>query len=301
MVIKKLPPPLTEEERMHRYGYREVPKKRPDGSIEYQRVALTLDDLLHPQMGDFAVLSSVHDLETTYLAWVFRSRLAHDPHSLVLHDCGVFWDVPPLRHHSPDISVIFNVREQKVNWSSFDVQEEKTRPTIIIEVVSPDYRENDVVTKVQHYHLARVPFYYIVDHESHDDPPVLIGYQWTRQKYVHLSPNKDGRFWLDSIGVWLGIDDGKVVCFDGVTGERLGDYTEISAALKEAQELAKAEAKRADEEKQRANDETKRADDETKRADDETKRADDEHRKRLHLEADLNALKEKLRILEGNG
>jgi colicin import membrane protein len=280
MATKTLPPPLTAEERMHRYGYREVPKKRLDGSIEFERIALTLDDLLHPQMGDVAMLSSVPDLETGYLSSVFRSRLAHDPQALVLHDCGVYWDVPSLRHHSPDISVIFNVREQKPNWTGFHVDEEGTRPTIIIEVVSPDYRVNDVETKVNQYHQARVPFYYIVDRESHDEPPTVIGYEWTEQEFVLLSPNEDGRFWLDHVGVWLGIDDGKVACFDGMTGIRLGDYTEISEALREAQ---------------------KRADDEAKRADDEAKRADDEYRKRLHLEADLNALKEKLRMLEGNG
>jgi colicin import membrane protein len=279
MVIKTLPPPLTEAERMERYGYREIPMKRPDGSTEYRRVALTLDDLLHPQMGDVAVLSNIHDLETTYLATVFRSCLAHDPRALVLRDCGVYWDVPPLRHHSPDVSVIFNVHEPKAFRAGFHVAAEGTRPTIIIEVVSPDYRQNDVETKVVHYHTARVPFYYIVDRESPDDPAGLIGYEWARQEYVPLSPNADGRFWLDSIGVWLGIEDGKVACFDGAAGKRLGDYTEISEALQKAELLAKAAEKCAKAAEKRAKAAEKRA---------------------AEVEAELNALKEKLRTPPGS-
>ncbi len=287
MVIKTLPPPLTEEERMVRYGYREIPMKRPDGSVEFRRVALTLDDLLHPQMGDVAVLSTVHDLETNYLASVFRSRLRHDAHALVLHDCGVYWNVPPLRHHSPDISVIFNVREPKTFRAGFHVADEGTLPTIIIEVVSPDYRNNDVITKVEQYHTAGVPFYYIVDHESLDDPASLIGYEWTPQEFVLLSPNADGRFLLDRIGVWLGVEDGKVACFDTGTGKRLGDYTEIDEALQKSEAHAEAADRRAEAADRRA-----------KAA---NKRAADERRQRLEVDAELNALKEKLQMPPGSG
>ncbi len=71
MVMKTTP--LTAEERMQRYGYRQIPEVQADGKTEYRRVALTLEDLLHPQMGDVAVLSSVNNLETNYLASVFRT------------------------------------------------------------------------------------------------------------------------------------------------------------------------------------------------------------------------------------
>ena len=291
---------------MHRYGYREVPRTLPDGRTVRERVPLTLEDLLHPQMGDVAVESSVHDLERGYLSSVFRSRLANDPHALVLSDCGVFWDVPDIGHHSPDVSVIFGVRQQRVNWSSFNVPQEETRPTIIVEIVSPDSRVNDVVTKVRHYHLARVPFYFIVDRESHDEPPRLIGYRWTPQEYEVLVANDDGRFLLASVGVWLGIEDGRVACFDGTTDARLGDYTEVSRELAEMSQRAEEEEKarrqaqrRADREAERANAEAERANAEAERANAVGIQAENERKLREQSEVENQALRDELRKLRG--
>src|SRR5947209_6601157 len=47
-------PPLTEEDRINRYGYRLIPRLLPNGRTDFDRVGLTLEDLLHPQMGDVA-------------------------------------------------------------------------------------------------------------------------------------------------------------------------------------------------------------------------------------------------------
>ncbi len=315
-------PPLTEEERIRRYGYRDIPRKLPDGRTVYDRVGLTLDDLLHPQMGDVAVESNVHDLERGYLASVFRSRTARDPHALILSDTGVKWDDPRLRHHSPDVSAIFGVRQQRPNWTMFNVKEEGTRPSVIVEIVSPDSRSNDVDTKMKQYHQARVPLYFIVDRQAQDDPPQLRGYRWTPQEYEELTPNDDGRFWIEPLGIWIGVEEGKVACFDGKTGERLGDYTEVSKELEEVRvradaeaeraeaeakraeteaKRAEAEAKRAEAEAKRAETEAKRAETEAKRAEAEAKRADDEQRLRRQLEAELQSLRDQLKKPRTNG
>ncbi len=206
-----------------------------------------------------------------------------------------------LGHHSPDISVIFNVREQKVNWTSFDVTEEGTRPTIIVEVVSPDYRVNDVVTKVSHYHLAGVPFYFIVDHQEADDPAKLLGYRRAEEGFMPLAADGKGRFWLDSIGVWMGVEDGRVACYDGQTEERLGNYTEISEALEEMSERAEAEAKRAANALRRARTSARRAEVEKQRADREAVRADEERRQRIELEQQIQALKAEIALSHTNG
>jgi hypothetical protein len=74
-----------------RYGWRHVPVKNAKGRVtNYVEVPLTREDVLHPQEGDHIVNSDVHDDDRWYLKYVFRNRLSHDPHALVLSDCGVY-------------------------------------------------------------------------------------------------------------------------------------------------------------------------------------------------------------------
>src|SRR5437660_1491960 len=145
-----------------RYGWRYVRRDLPDGGVDWDQVPLTLEDVLHPQMGDVQVLSRSHGNDCNYLKDVFEARLAGDPSAVVLADTGVKWDVPELRHHSPDVAVILGVRQQR-DWGMFEVAEEGVRPALIVEVTSPASRVNDVVTKVDHYYRAGVPHYVIVD------------------------------------------------------------------------------------------------------------------------------------------
>ena len=116
-----------------RYGYRDVQKKLPDGTVDWVRVPLTLEDVLHPRFGDVHVLTSAHNRDCRYLDSVLNAWLADDPVALVLADVGVYWDDPRLKHHSPDIAVIFGVRRRQ-DWESFHVKKEKVRPALIVEI-----------------------------------------------------------------------------------------------------------------------------------------------------------------------
>lgn len=224
------------------YGWRDIPMETPDGKTTMLRVPLTLEDCLHPQMGDVIVESSLHERILTYLASVFRARLSDDPHALVLSDAGVYWDDPSIGHHSPDIAVIFGVREQRNDWTSFYVAEQNTRPTLIIEVVSSNTRENDVGTKVDQYHRVRVPMYVIIDRVDGDWN--LVGYRWTPSEYVPMPTAKNGRLWLEPVGVWLGLTEVGVALYEA-SGREIGDYAKLS-------EERDAEADRADAERVRA-------------------------------------------------
>ncbi|HZW32357.1 MAG TPA: hypothetical protein VFF52_16710 [Isosphaeraceae bacterium] len=82
-----------------RYGYREVRRKLPDGRVRGKRVPLTLADVLHPRFGDVHVLTDPHTDDRTYLRDVHKARYAEDDSVAVFSDCGIFWDVPRLRHH----------------------------------------------------------------------------------------------------------------------------------------------------------------------------------------------------------
>jgi colicin import membrane protein len=69
-----------------------------------------------------------------------------------------------------------------------------------------------------------------------DDP-----YRLTPDGYVALAP--DGRGWisLEPAGIWFGIRDNQIVCYDEA-GELIGDYATIDTARTEAENQSVAEA-----------------------------------------------------------
>ncbi|MFI5460211.1 MAG: Uma2 family endonuclease [Isosphaerales bacterium] len=221
-----------------RYGYRYVRKKLPNGRVGFDRVPLTLEDVLHPQFGDVHVLSSAHSLDCRYTHDVLDAWLADDPSAAVLSDVGVFWDEPELEHHSPDITVILGVQRRQ-DWSSFHVKTEGVRPVLIVEVTSPATRVNDVKTKVEEYAQARVPFYVIADARGRGKKRrlKLISYRLERGAYKPVELDEQGRAWLEPVRLWLGTavnpetGGDRLVLIDPATGEEIGNYTAISRAL----------------------------------------------------------------------
>jgi hypothetical protein len=101
------------------YGWRYVERELPDGTIEIDQVALTLEDVLYPEEGDQVTHSDAHQRRCVYLYNVLGVRTAADPGAVVLHDVRIKWNVPGLRALGPDITEIFGVRKRK-NWSTFD-------------------------------------------------------------------------------------------------------------------------------------------------------------------------------------
>jgi colicin import membrane protein len=214
-----------------------------------------LKDVLHPRFGDVHVLSSAHNDDCNYLKSALTSRLVVDPSAVVFYDCGIFWDIPRLRHHSPDISVIFGVQEHK-DWKTFDVKIEKVRPTLIIEVTSPKTRVNDTKTKVKQYARARVPCYVIADvvEKNNQRRLRLIAYRLDGEKYVKVPLDEHGRAWLEPLKLWLGVrvhpqtGGARLVLVDPATNQEIPDYNSLEDSLvvqvnarAEAEEWARAE------------------------------------------------------------
>jgi colicin import membrane protein len=239
-----------------RYGYREVRVKLPNGRSRFKRVPLTLKDVLHPRFGDVHVLSDAHGDDCNYLKSGLEDRLAADPSVVVFYDVGIFWDIPRLRHHSPDISVIFGVREHN-EWKAFHVKIEKVRPSLIIEVTSPSTRVNDVKTKVKQYARARVPYYVVADavEKNNQRRLKLIAYRLEGQKYVRMPLDEHGRAWLEPVKLWLSVSvhsktgGDRLVLVDALTNQEIPNYRAISQSLvveknarAQAETVARAEA-----------------------------------------------------------
>lgn len=227
----------------YRYGWRYVQHTLPDGRQETIEVPLTLEDVLHPEEGDQVTHSDDHQRRCDYLYDVLRARVASDPSTEVLHDVRIAWDVPELKAHGPDLMVIFGVREHK-NWSTFDVAQEGVRPTLIIEVTSPETRSIDRLDKLDEYEAAGVPLYIIVDMSTHRKQTTLrlLGYQLTRTTYEVLPLDEQGRLWLAPVRLWLGIRDNELFCYDE-HGVQFGNYVEVNAARVVAEARAEEEAR----------------------------------------------------------
>jgi Uma2 family endonuclease len=282
------------DEATYRYGWRDILHKCPDGSIVVDRIPLTEEDVLHPQEGDKIMHTDVHDVDCHYLVGVSRARIANDPKAVAFHDVCIDWDDPALRHHSPDVSVIFGLRERRSYYGRFHVAREGVRPRVLIEVVSPDSRDLDLVKKFKAYHEAQVPYYVIVDRERPEGPPRILAYVRTPREYVPLPPDKDGRVWLEPLGIWLGTRDNRVVCYDGATGEELGDYAAVTQALATAKARIAAETARAEAERVKAEAERVRAEAERVRAEAAEARIAEEVQARSSLEARLRELEGRL-------
>jgi colicin import membrane protein len=305
---RKSPASRDEELDPFRYGWRDVLVPRPDGGLDHRQLPLTLADVLHPQEGDHHALTRAHILDCMYLLAVVSARVAHERHILVLSDTGVYWDHPELEHHSPDISVIPGVRRREGDWRSFHVAKEGTRPSLIIEVVSPNTRQNDVVRRVTEYALAQVARYVIVDVSAPAQKRQIafIDYRLGSDAGYQRQPlDASGRVWLDRpIGLWLGkafnpeIGGERLALFDPDTGDEIGDYQRVSEALarsERARAEAETKAKKAETKAQKAETMAKKAATKAKKADARAREAE----VRARAEAELRmALEERIRRLE---
>jgi colicin import membrane protein len=233
-------PPTTNP---YYYGWRYVERRMPDGRVEVDQVGLTLEDVLHPQEDDVIPERPLHELERAYLSGVFRTRLAGLNNGLVLSDCLVDWGVEDVRNHSPDVSVFEDVRTPPdLNRGTFHLAESGGRCVLVLELVSPHTRTNDVDRKPEEYHRVGVPLYILVDQECEGGPRQIRAYEHQPEGYAPVPPDSRGRLFLGPLGLCLGLRDDRVVCYDTTSGRELGDYQQVSRDLDAAEERARQEA-----------------------------------------------------------
>jgi hypothetical protein len=243
----------TEAQEPFYYGWRYVRQRYPNGREVVEQVPLTREDVLYPQEEDFVTHTDDHERFCIYLYNVLCGLFLSHPTTVVLHDVLVDWNVPGMKPLGPDIAVIFDVRERR-NWSTFDVVEEGTGPALIIEVASPKTRDIDLLDKVQLYDQADVPYYFIVDSLERKGVLTrrLLGYQLKPDGYAALIPNERGWLWMEPVGLWLGIREQEVECYDRQGKKIEGHVGVLIAYAAEQQARADAEARANAEQQARA-------------------------------------------------
>jgi Uma2 family endonuclease len=243
-----------------RYGWRLVPRPTPDNPHNLEQVPLTLEDVLHPETGDFIVHSDRHETDRMYLTAVLRARLEPAGIAIVLSDVRIAWDLPDLRPHGPDVMVIPGVAERQ-DWSTFDVAVEGARPALIIEITSPETRANDLEIKVDHYARAGVAQYVIVDDARRRGGKRrlrLLDYRLEAGAYRLHAPDAARRVHLVIANLWLGVEGDHVVCYDE-RGAAFGEYATVVRQAAEAAERARQEAQARREAEEHARREAERA------------------------------------------
>ena len=219
-----------------RYGWRYVVRRQPSGRLAREQIPLTLEDLLFPKEGDVEVHHASHHEFCHFLKTIFKSRVDHDPMGKVLSDCRVRFDVPGLEPLGPDVAVFANLRN---DWDGgiLEVVETGARPVLVVEITSTSTRLNDFGPKKAYYHQAGVPLYIIVDTRpgTKRHRMKLHGFRRTPEGYDPLPLDDQGWLRVEPLGIWLAIEEDRIVSIDGQTGERIGDFAEQVRARAEAE------------------------------------------------------------------
>jgi hypothetical protein len=243
----RTPQPPSEEADPYRYGWRCVRIEKPHGTVKFNQVPLTLEDVLFPEDGDFIVQSRIHGDDRDYLKCVLRYRLSGDPHAEVLSNIGVDWNLPGVRPLCADIAVFLGLT-RRIDWAILNVAAEGARPALVVEITSRSTRSNDLGAKFEYYYQAGVSLYVIADatEDARSRRLKLLTYRHTPDGYARIEPEARGRIWLDPVGLWLRVtvdpatECERLTCYDPQRRE-LGDY---GAVIREAEEArADAEAR----------------------------------------------------------
>jgi Uma2 family endonuclease len=214
------------------YGWRDVSRVADDGTVVTERISLTLEEALAPQEGDVVPEAIFHRRWRDYLSDVFLTRLVNDPTIAVLSDQRVDWGPANIPAYSPDVVVMQGVKVHR-NWRTFDLVAEGAEPLLVIEITSMTTAEADLTDKPIAYAKARVREYIVIDGESQRGraPLRIIAYRLGESGLKPVEPDARGWYWLEAVGVWLGLERGeRPRCYDEA-GQPILDYPEASERM----------------------------------------------------------------------
>jgi colicin import membrane protein len=208
-----------------RYGWRIVVDKINERTL---KVPLTLEDVLHPQEGDFIVNSDIHHLIVAYLRGGLRLEFDGRKGWVVLGDTRVDWQSRYGWVHGPDLALFSGF---KGGWTEHDgtffVKRTKSKSELVMEVTSSTTRGNDYGLKLREYFLVGVPRYIIIDvPDSKDRGAIqLFGYKAGKTQFEPWAPDDKGRLFLGVADLWLSCA-GMEVFLEDRAGRRLPGYVE---------------------------------------------------------------------------
>ncbi len=280
------------------YGWRYATVTQPDGTETTEKVSLTAYDVIFPKEGDVVPVRSDHEAAGVRGYEALHVPSTNDPTALVLKEVLIdFGYIAPM---TPDLAFVTGASSTGP-WSIFHVLEEGATVHLVVEITSPSTRHLDVeegmLNRAERRRLERdrkrkpnlqskfylyakvgVPLLIIIDNvrrKPGSPPPVLV-YTLTPDGYELVQPDEQGRVWLAALGLAIGTSGTEVAWFDA-EGEKMGDYHELTSAIKMAnQRIAEAEAKMylMSQELDLAREQTTKAEDRATKAEDRATKAE---------------------------
>lgn len=205
------------------YGWRYRIETRPNGTQYYVEMPLTEEDFLDPQEGDRKMQKSKHARCAVEMFNRLDNYYADDPTTNVFFDLKMEWGIPGLKNPAPDIAVVPQMREKDPDLGTFRVLEQHTRPTLVIEVMSPHYQGDNTV-KVKLYDNAGIKEYLVVNpyHGNQRNQYHLTLYRLVGKTYQSIQPESDGLLYSETTDVFFSVSANKQeVILTMATGEKL--------------------------------------------------------------------------------
>jgi len=294
--------PASEVDDPFKYGWRYVYHTLPNGKVDVEHKPLTLEDVLHPEEGDFIVESHRHHTEANYLQAVFEARVVEPPQVRICSDSRIDWGVSGIKAHGPDLAVLVGITNMPHdNAGTIYLAKTGGHCALVTEITSPSTRTNDVGPKFEHYHRVGIPLYVIVDQKVEEGPRTIFAYRHMRKGYQAIPLDDQGRLRLEQFGLWLKLVNNRLVCQDVATGRDYPPLGEQVAGLEQAdhklQEQAEIieesiEAKQVAERKARAAEEKATVEARARKASE--RREQKERKARLELEEKVRQLEAQL-------
>jgi len=247
-------------------------------SITAQQMEALMPDATQLLSDEPEMETSLHYLQLSLLvsclAWLWRERNDF----FIGANLTIYFSRQQLRNRDfrgPDFFLVKNTdghpRPSWVVW-----EEDGKYPDLIVELLSDTTANIDRNFKKDLYqNQFRTPEYFWFSPESLE----FVGFRLVSQNYEEIAPNSFGWRWSESLGLYLGVSEGK-----------LRYFTYEGSLVPTPEEAAKQEMQRAEQEMQRAEQEMQRAEQQRLRAEQEMQRAEQESQRAERLAAQLRAL-----------
>ena len=176
-----------------------------------------------------------------------------DQKPLILANQYVYYaeNFPRLRF-APDVAIVFGV--EPGSRDNYKIWEEKQVPAIIFEITSPSTQKEDKKNKKNLYENIGVLEYWLFDPKAEWIPEQLRGYRLEDRTYQPITDR-----YSQVLSLHLQPEGALLALYRSDTGEKLPLPSEVTEALKIAENNLEQERKRAEQERKRAEQEQKRA------------------------------------------
>ncbi|MEI7894360.1 MAG: Uma2 family endonuclease [Myxococcales bacterium] len=251
------------------------PASLPVLPLEYNETSFPPPDLWSDEP---PMESSIHVAQMMLLILCLERRWRDRHDFFVTGNLTIYFNPQQLKSvdfRGPDFFVVLGtVRKERRSWTVW--HEGGKYPNVIVEILSSSTSKIDRGLKKKIYQdTFKTPEYFLFDPETLS----LEGFHLVGLSYVSISPGQHGWLWCGQLGLFFGVQGGRLRMFEP-------DGTLVLTSL----EAEDREHARADAEAKRAKAEAKRAKAEAKRAKAEAKRADAAALRADHLAARLRAL-----------